>query len=90
MALKIHESVDRQSKLSAGVAFRCQKTLDLRSDHSYWDESLPFYRSGLGLKGPMGRLGGLIQVIGLVRWLIVTGFGKNLLFIVRIRRGQGS
>jgi hypothetical protein len=38
----------------------------------------------------MGRLGGLIQVIGLIRWLIVTGFGKNLLFIVRIRRGQGS
>jgi hypothetical protein len=35
-------------------------------------------------------LRGLIQVIGLIRWLIVD-LGKNLVFLlVRIRCGQGS
>ena len=29
------------------------------------------------------RLCGLIQVVGLTRWLII-GFGKNLLFLIRI------
>ena len=35
------------------------------------------------------RLGGLIQVVGIIQWLII-GLGKNLLLIVRIRGGQGS
>jgi hypothetical protein len=36
-----------------------------------------------------GRLRGLIQIVGLIHWLIIS-LGKNLLFLVRIRRGQGS
>jgi hypothetical protein len=32
-------------------------------------------------------LGGLIEVVGLIRWLII-GLGKNLRFLVLIRRGR--
>ena len=32
-------------------------------------------------------LGGLIEVVGLILWLII-GFGKNLRFLVFIRRGR--
>ena len=32
-------------------------------------------------------LGGLIEVVGLILWLII-GFGKNLRLLVFIRRGR--
>ena len=36
------------------------------------------------------RLRDLVQVVGFIRWLVFVGFGKNLLFLARIRREQGN
>jgi hypothetical protein len=32
----------------------------------------------------MDRSRGLIQVVALIRWLVLGGFGKNLFFLIRI------
>ena len=42
-----------------------------------------------GERDSSSRLGGFIQVFGLTRWLII-GLGKNLVFLVSIRRRGGS
>jgi hypothetical protein len=40
-----------------------------------------------GYLGKDWRLGGLVEVVDFVHWLIIDGLGKSLLFLVRIRRG---
>ena len=37
-----------------------------------------------GYLGKDRRLGGLVEVVNFVHWLIIFGFGENLFFLIRI------